>query len=119
MLNEYVIAKYLRLSLEDGDLDETKDESNSIQNQRKLLDYNISKYPEFQGAKILEFVDDGYSGTSFDRPGVQKLLNAAKEGKINCIIIKDFSRWGRDYITVSDYLEQIFPFLQIRGHLGQ
>ena len=65
MLNEYVIAKYLRLSLEDGDLDETKDESNSIQNQRKLLDYNISKYPEFQGAKILEFVDDGYSGTSF------------------------------------------------------
>lgn len=114
MLNEYVIAKYLRLSLEDGDLDETKDESNSIQNQRKLLDYNISKYPEFQGAKILEFVDDGYSGTSFDRPGVQKLLNAAKEGKINCIIIKDFSRWGRDYITVSDYLEQIFPFLQIR-----
>lgn len=62
----------------------------------------------------MEFVDDGYSGTSFDRPGVQKLLQMVKENKISCIMIKDFSRWGRDYIMVSDYLEQIFPFLQVR-----
>ncbi len=114
MSKEYVIAKYLRLSLEDGDLKEGKDESNSISNQRKLLDYKIAEYPEFSGAKIIEFVDDGYSGTSFNRPGIQKLLQLAKEGKVNCIFIKDFSRWGRDYITVCDYLEQIFPFLQIR-----
>lgn len=114
MSDEYIIAKYLRLSLEDGDLDDIKDESNSISNQRKLLDFKIAQFPEFQEAKVLEFVDDGFSGTSFERPGVQKLLRLAKEGKINCIVIKDFSRWGRDYITVSDYLEQIFPFLQIR-----
>ena len=74
MSDEYTIAKYLRLSLEDGDLDEAKDESNSISNQRKLLDYYIEQHPDLSGAKILEFVDDGYSGTSFDRPGVQKLL---------------------------------------------
>ena len=114
MSDEYTIAKYLRLSLEDGDLDEAKDESNSISNQRKLLDYYIEQHPDLSGAKILEFVDDGYSGTSFDRPGVQKLLQMVKENKINCIMIKDFSRWGRDYIMVSDYLEQIFPFLQVR-----
>ncbi len=114
MSDEYTIAKYLRLSLEDGDLDEAKDESNSISNQRKLLDYYIEQHPDLSGAKILEFVDDGYSGTSFDRPGVQKLLQMVKENKISCIMIKDFSRWGRDYIMVSDYLEQIFPFLQVR-----
>ena len=94
MSDEYTIAKYLRLSLEDGDLDEAKDESNSISNQRKLLDYYIEQHPDLSGAKILEFVDDGYSGTSFDRPGVQKLLQMVKENKINCIMIKDFSRWG-------------------------
>lgn len=114
MSSRYVVAKYLRLSLEDGDLNDAKDESNSIQNQRKLLDFHIGKHPEFANAEILEFADDGYSGTSFNRPGVQRLLDAAKKGKINCIVFKDFSRWGRDYITVSDYLEQIFPFLQIR-----
>ncbi len=114
-MNEYVIAKYLRLSLEDGDLDPVeKDESNSIKNQRKLLDAIIKD--KFAGKKIrvLEFVDDGKSGTNFNRPGISKLLDLAKNGEINCIIVKDFSRWGRDYITVSDYLEQIFPFLQIR-----
>ncbi len=113
-MSEYIIAKYLRLSLEDGDLKEGKDESNSISNQRKLLEMKIAEYPEFANAKVLEFVDDGYSGTSFNRPGIQKLLELCKQGKVNCIFIKDFSRWGRDYITVCDYLEQIFPFLQIR-----
>lgn len=114
-MSEYVIAKYLRLSLEDGDLDPLeKDESNSISNQRKLLDNYISEKLGECKAKILEFVDDGKSGTNFDRPAVTKLLNMAKAGKVNCIIVKDFSRWGRNYIAVGDYLEQIFPFLQIR-----
>ncbi len=114
-MDEYVIAKYLRLSLEDGDLDPNeKDESNSIKNQRKLIDGFIQA--RFAGKKIrvIEFVDDGKSGTNFNRPGITKLLELAKNGEINCVIVKDFSRWGRDYITVSDYLEQIFPFLQIR-----
>lgn len=114
-MSEYVIAKYLRLSLEDGDLDPLeKDESNSISNQRKLLDNYINEKLGECKAKILEFVDDGKSGTNFDRPAVTKLLNMAKAGKVNCIIVKDFSRWGRNYIAVGDYLEQIFPFLQIR-----
>lgn len=113
-MNEYVIAKYLRLSLEDADIDPAeKDESNSISNQRKLLDGHIEKLG-IKDATVIEFVDDGYSGTSFERPDVKRLLELAKKGKIHCIIVKDFSRWGRDYIAVSDYLEQIFPFLQIR-----
>lgn len=114
-MNEYIIAKYLRLSLEDADLDPfEKDESNSISNQRKLIDNVISDKFAGRKIKVLEFVDDGRSGTNFERPGVTELLELAKQGKINCIIVKDFSRWGRDYITVGDYLEQIFPFLQIR-----
>ncbi len=114
-MTEYVIAKYLRLSLEDGDLDPIeKDESNSISNQRKLLDNFIKERITDKKLKVLEFVDDGKSGTSFERPAVSNLLALAKQGKINCIIVKDFSRWGRDYIAVGDYLEQIFPFLQIR-----
>ena len=114
-MTEYVIAKYLRLSLEDGDLDPIeKDESNSISNQRKLLDNFIKQRITDKKLKVLEFVDDGKSGTSFERPAVSNLLALAKQGKINCIIVKDFSRWGRDYIAVGDYLEQIFPFLQIR-----
>lgn len=114
-MDEYVIAKYLRLSLEDGDLDPNeKDESNSIKNQRKLIDGFIQARFAGKRIKVVEFVDDGKSGTNFNRPGITKLLELAKSGEINCIIVKDFSRWGRDYITVSDYLEQIFPFLQIR-----
>lgn len=114
-MSEYVIAKYLRLSLEDADLDPAeKAESNSIFNQRRLIDDVISTKFAGKAVKVLEFADDGRSGTNFERPGVTKLLDLAKEGKINCIIVKDFSRWGRDYIAVSDYLEQIFPFLQIR-----
>lgn len=114
-MSEYVIAKYLRLSLEDADLDPAeKEESNSISNQRRLIDDAISTKFASKTVKVIEFADDGRSGTNFDRPGVTKLLELAKQGKVNCIIVKDFSRWGRDYIAVSDYLEQIFPFLQIR-----
>lgn len=110
-MSEYVIAKYLRLSLEDADLDPAeKAESNSIFNQRRLIDDVISTKFAGKAVKVLEFADDGRSGTNFERPGVTKLLDLAKQGQINCIIVKDFSRWGRDYIAVSDYLEQIFPF---------
>ena len=114
-MSEYVVSKYLRLSLEDADLDPAeKHESNSIGNQRKLLDEYISKHEDLRNATILEFCDDGKSGTSFERRGVKEMLDKAKRGRIHCIIVKDFSRFGRDYITVCDYLEQIFPFLGIR-----
>ena len=103
------IAIYMRLSKED---EFSHEESNSITMQRLLLrDYARE---HFLQAKISEFSDDGYSGTNFDRPGVQALLDAVKNAEINCIIVKDFSRFARDYIELGSYLEQIFPFMGVR-----
>lgn len=113
MLN-YVIAIYIRLSAEDGDLSDEKSESNSVVNQRAYIHRFIELRPEFAGAQILEFCDDGYSGTNMERPAVRQLLEQVRQRKINCIIVKDMSRFGRDYIVVGDYLEQIFPFLDVR-----
>jgi len=106
----YTIAKYLRISAEDIDLDGfDKYESNSIGNQRDLLDDFISRIPEFEGCEVIEALDDGRTGTNFARPGVQKLIELAQSGKVNCIIVKDLSRWGRNYLEVGDFLEQKFP----------
>ena len=113
MLN-YVIAIYIRLSAEDGDLSDEKSESNSVVNQRAYIRRFIELRPEFAEAQILEFCDDGYSGTNMERPAVRRLLEQVRQRKINCIIVKDMSRFGRDYIVVGDYLEQIFPFLDVR-----
>ena len=113
MLN-YVIAIYIRLSAEDGDLSDEKSESNSVVNQRAYIRRFIELRPEFAGARLLEFCDDGYSGTNMERPAVRRLLEQVRQRKINCIIVKDMSRFGRDYIVVGDYLEQIFPFLDVR-----
>jgi len=106
----YAIAKYLRISSEDIDLDGfDKYESNSIKNQRSLLDDFISKIPDFAGCEVIEELDDGRTGTNFSRPGVQRLIELARTGKVQCIIVKDLSRWGRNHIEVGDYLEQKFP----------
>ena len=114
-MSEYVIAKYLRLSLEDADLDPAeKEESNSISNQRRLIDDAISTKFASKTVKVIEFADDGRSGTNFDRPGVTKLLELAKQGKVNCIIVKGMSRLGRDYLKVGMYTEMIFPNADIR-----
>lgn len=103
------IALYMRLSKED---DVIREESNSISMQRILLrDYVREHFPNEQ---VEEFSDDGYSGTDFKRPGIQALLNEVKNGEIKCIIVKDFSRFGRDYIELGSYLEQIFPFMGVR-----
>ena len=105
---------YLRLSIADGDLGkENKDESNSIDNQRSLL-VNFITDREDMSDEYIEYVDDGYSGTNFDRPAFKKMIEDAKAGKIDTVIVKDFSRFGRDYIGVGDYLEQVFPLLGIR-----
>jgi DNA invertase Pin-like site-specific DNA recombinase len=91
----------LRVSNED-DLD---GESNSIQNQRALL----MKYAAEQGfPNIRVFVDDGYTGTNFDRPAMQELLSLVSEGKVGIIIVKDMSRFGRDYLEVGRYTELEF-----------
>ena len=84
------IVKYLRISDEDIDLDGTnKHESNSIRNQRNLLNDFISKVPEFEGYEVIEELDDGQTGTNFSRSGAQRIIKMAERGDIYCIIVKD------------------------------
>lgn len=105
------LAMYLRLSIEDeGD----KDESNSISNQRKQIYEYIHHNSELSQYEVVEFCDDGYSGTNMERPGMQKMLKEVKANNIRCIIVKDMSRFSRDYIEMGTYLNQIFPFMKIR-----
>ena len=110
------VAIYLRLSLEDVDKRTNcmKDESNSIVSQRMLLTRHLDQNPNLCDLPRLEFCDDGSSGTNFDRPDFARMIECAKRGEISCIMVKDFSRFGRDYLEVGDYLEHIFPFLGIR-----
>jgi len=108
------IAWYIRISREDLDVNEDKQESNSVSNQRNLIDAFCVSNGEFNGCETLEFIDDGYTGTNFERPKFQQMIELARKEKIQCVIIKDFSRLGRDYIEVGNYIEQVFPFLGIR-----
>ena len=108
-------AKYIRLSSEDDDLGENgKIESNSITNQRNLLDAFISRTPELADTDVIEFCDDGWSGKNFERPAVQEMIEQTKQGKIQCIVVKDLSRFGRDYLIVGNYISCVFPFLGVR-----
>lgn len=109
MRSSYRIAIYLRLSKED---EEIHDESNSILSQRLLLNGYVRN--NFEKYELAEFVDDGFSGTNFQRRGISTLLEQARDGKFDCIIVKDFSRFSRDYIELGSYLEQIFPILGVR-----
>lgn len=104
------IALYLRLSVDEADTDE----SNSITNQRYLLNNYLDQTPEFKNWERLEFVDDGFSGTSLNRPAFQRLMIDVKAGTIRHIIVKDLSRFMRDYLELGNYLENIFPFLGVR-----
>ena len=103
----YIAGLYFRLSQED----ERQGESVSIDNQRSML----RKYAEEHGFEVHdEYIDDGVSGTTFDRPDVQRLLDDAKAGIINTIIVKDLSRFGRNYIEVGQYVDYVFPAFGIR-----
>lgn len=104
------IGLYLRLSVEEHGTDE----SNSITNQRYLLNAFLDQTTDYQSFQREEFVDDGFSGTSTNRPAFQRLMTAIKSGAIRCIIVKDFSRFMRDYLELGNYLENIFPFLGVR-----
>lgn len=106
----YIIVKYLRLSKEDGD----NEESDSIGNQRNLLDFHIREIFKNKKVEVIEIVDDGYSGTNMERPGIKRLLVLAETKQINCVMVKDFSRFARDYVEVGRYAEQKFPELSIR-----
>lgn len=115
MVNELAIAKYIRLSSEDMDVDGgQKEESVSVTAQRQLISAFISEHTEFNGLPVKEFVDDGFSGTNFDRPAFQRMMEEAKQGRFSIIIVKDLSRFGRDHLGVGNYLERILPILQIR-----
>lgn len=104
----YRTAIYLRLSREDGD----KAESDSIKNQRLLLKEYIKGHKEFKFMD--EYVDDGFSGSNFERPAFQRMYADLQSGAINCVLLKDLSRFGRNYIEVGRYLEQTFPAMGIR-----
>ncbi len=109
----YQAAIYLRLSKEDGDVDEgAKLVSNSISNQKALIMDFLKSHAEIKEYSI--YVDDGYSGVSFDRPDFQRMLDDIRKGVVNCVIVKDLSRFGRNYIEAGRYIEKIFPMLGVR-----
>lgn len=110
-----VIATYIRLSVEDGDLTGgSKVESNSVVNQRMLLSEFIQSREDLKDCQVVEFCDDGYTGTNFERPGFQEMMVQVKLKQIDCIVVKDLSRFGREYLDVSSYLELILPVFDIR-----
>ena len=109
-LQEYRAIAYYRLSK--AHKNKKASESDSIANQRKLVQCFLDRHPNI--ILVDEADDDGYTGTNFDRPGFQKVLDAIKSGKVNCVIVKDLSRLGREYISVGDFIEQKFPDWGVR-----
>lgn len=109
----YRVAMYLRLSQDDEKYDKDfKAESNSISNQRLQIQDYIDKNEAMELAG--EYVDDGYSGINFERPAFKEMMEDVITGSINCIVVKDLSRFGRDYIDSGRYLQRVFPSLDIR-----
>lgn len=97
------VAEYIRLSREDGD----KAESDSIGNQRKLITDYLKDKDDF--VLYDTYIDDGFSGTNFNRPSFKRMIADIEAGNVNCVIVKDLSRFGRDYIDTGKYLERYFP----------
>lgn len=104
----YHAALYVRLSKDDGD----KPESDSIANQKDLIRAHLKDRADI--SLCSERVDDGYTGVDFDRPGFTAMMEDVKEKKIDCIVVKDFSRLGRNFIETGKYIEKIFPFMGVR-----
>ena len=107
MKQPWVAALYMRLSNDDGE----PGDSGSIETQRRILhqyceDNNITIYDEY--------VDDGWSGTNFDRPAFQHMMADIDKGALNCVITKDLSRLGREHIQMDHYLEYVFPEKRVR-----
>ena len=99
---------YVRLSHEDGD----KEESNSVTGQKDLIRDYLSRHPELRECGMR--VDDGFTGSNFERPAFLDMMADVRAGKINCIVVKDLSRFGRDHLEAGEYIEKIFPFLGVR-----
>ena len=112
----YPTAIYIRLSREDGD----KDESDSVSNQKKLLMAFVQSHEELLLYNM--YTDDGYSGTTFRRPAFRQMLSDIEERKVTCVLVKDLSRFGRDYIESGRFLERYFPekgvrFISVSDHI--
>ncbi|HIV97804.1 MAG TPA: recombinase family protein [Candidatus Agathobaculum stercoravium] len=101
-------ALYVRLSREDGD----REESDSIANQRDMLAEFAAAQDDLAAPAF--YTDDGFTGTDFDRPGFRRMMDDLRAGTVNCVIVKDLSRFGRNYVGVGEYLEQVFPLLDVR-----
>ena len=104
----YKAIKYIRLSYTD---DKTV-ESDSVANQRRLIDDYIARHPEIE--VVAEKIDDGYSGVDFNRPGFQSLIAAVEAGEVDIVCVKDMSRFGRNYLKVGFYTEIMFPEKGVR-----
>ncbi len=98
---------YARLSVEINERP-----SNSIQTQLDIMHGYVNKHPEI--IEAFEYADSGFSGTNFERPNFNRLMDDVRSGKINCILVKDLSRFGRDYLETTNYIEIILPFLGVR-----
>lgn len=116
---QFLTAMYLRLSRDDSDVGDVTDregnlksESNSIGNQRELIRAFIHEQQDMELYDI--YVDDGFSGSNFDRPEFKRMISDIEAGKVNCVIVKDLSRFGRDYIESGRYIQKIFPSLSVR-----
>ena len=107
-MSKYQATEYVRLSY----ADDRMNESDSITNQKKLIADFLKSHPEIE--LVSERIDDGYSGILFDRPAFQEMMDDIRSGKINCVIVKDLSRLGREYIETGRYLRQIFPAYGVR-----
>lgn len=115
----YLAAMYLRLSRDDSDIGDTpkgdgkvKFESNSIGSQRELIRAFIHEQKDIE--LYDSYVDDGYTGSNFERPEFKRMISDIEEGRVNCVIVKDLSRFGRDYIEAGRYIQKIFPALDVR-----
>ena len=107
-MKEEIIALYIRLSLEDSKYD-----SMSIENQQMILREKALSLSSGDRAVIREFIDNGHTGTNFERPAMQELLSLVQTGKVACILVKDFSRFGRNSIETGYSLKRYSPFITL------
>lgn len=107
-MQKFKVAGYIRLSKED----KIKDESNSVTNQKAIIEFYIKKNKDLE---LFDFyIDDGYSGTTFDRPEYKRMFKNIVDGQVNTVIVKDLSRFGRNHIQSDDYIENILPGYNVR-----
>lgn len=107
MKQSYNAALYMRLSKDD----EQFGDSVSIETQRNILSQFVIEH----GFPVVdEYVDDGWTGTNFDRPNFERMMNDISDGKVNCVIVKDLSRFGREHVQMDFYLEYVFPEKGVR-----